>query len=291
MNAAQMGQKTVRPLPVSYTTMEDVSFHKDEIAHVPSLHDINSHPVPASRSLQQVLQDGYQWLNYVDDHLERQLTRDDWISWAAYHAVHSGPPSFISKTYLLPLLTESANSPITTLHCMKTIKRATEYLNPGQTPVMVADQPLYTLAKRLQWKFSDTDIAEDKYLVMLGAMHTEKMLWTVSGDWLEYSGWTTAITNSGVATSGTAQSFIGASHICRYVHQVSVTALYTLMKKAYDQYVELRQTTAAGLAPDLLVAAPPQPLKEWVKQKCLSHPQADFWFKSMELDLLILQVG
>ena len=59
LNAAEMGQKTVRPLPVSYTTMEDVSLPKDEIVHVPSLHNINSHPVPASRSQQQVLKDGY----------------------------------------------------------------------------------------------------------------------------------------------------------------------------------------------------------------------------------------
>ena len=123
---------------------------KDEIVHVPSLHNINSHPVPASRSQQQVLKDGYQWLNYVDDHLDTQLTSDDWISWAAYHAERSGPPSFISKSYMLQLLTESANSPIAMLHCMVTIKRGIEYLNPGQTSVVVADQPLYTLAKRLQ---------------------------------------------------------------------------------------------------------------------------------------------
>ena len=90
-----------------------------------------------------------------------QLTTEDWISWAAYYAVKSGPPSFISKSHMLPLFTESANSPITMLQCMKTIKCDTVYLNPGQAPVMVADQPLYTLAKLLQWKYPDTTIAED----------------------------------------------------------------------------------------------------------------------------------
>ncbi|KAG7159600.1 hypothetical protein Hamer_G004262, partial [Homarus americanus] len=63
LKAAEMGQKTVRPHPVSYTTLENVSLSKDEIVHAPPLHDINSHPDHASRSLQQILQDGYQWLD------------------------------------------------------------------------------------------------------------------------------------------------------------------------------------------------------------------------------------
>ena len=78
---------------------------------------------------------------------------------------------------------------------------------------MDADQPLFTLAKPLQWEFPDSDIAEDKYLVMLGAMHIEKMMWAVSGDWLQCSGWTTGVTNSGVTISGTAQSYIGVPYL------------------------------------------------------------------------------
>ena len=42
----------------------------------------------------------------------------------------------------------------------------------------------------------------------LGAMHTEKMLWGVSGDWLDGSEWITSLTFSGISTSGIAQSFI-----------------------------------------------------------------------------------
>jgi hypothetical protein len=75
-------------------------------------------------------------------------------------------------------------------------------------------------------------------------MHTEKMLWSVSGDWLDGRGWTTALTNSGISTSGKAHSFIGVQHICstRYIHQVSVAALYMLMKMAYKQYVDKVRT-------------------------------------------------
>ncbi|XP_072021068.1 LOW QUALITY PROTEIN: uncharacterized protein [Amphiura filiformis] len=44
----------------------------------------------------------------------------------------------------------------------------------GQAFVVVADQLLYTLTNRLQWKFSDTDITEVKCLVLFEAMHTLK---------------------------------------------------------------------------------------------------------------------
>ena len=109
----------------------------------------------------------------------------------------------------------------------KVICQAINYINPGQTPVMEVDQPLFTLAKKLQWKNPGTEFDEESFLVTLGAMHTEKMLWGVSGDWLDGSGWVTALTNSGIASSGKAQSFIGVHHICRtrYMHQVTVAAI------------------------------------------------------------------
>ena len=153
---------------------------------------------------------------------------------------------------------------------------------------MVADQPLYTLAKKLQWKFPDTEYGEDSFLVMLGPMHTEKMLWSVSGNWLDGSGWTTAVTNSGIATSGRAQSYIGVHHICRtrYIHQVSVAALFILMQKAYDQFV-IKVTDENVGVQDAII---PSPFDEWLKHLCDSQPQAKYWHQSMELDLLILKV-
>ncbi|KAK3741022.1 hypothetical protein RRG08_005712 [Elysia crispata] len=58
-------------------------------------------------------------------------------------------------------------------------------------------------------------------------MHTEKMVLEMLGDWLEGSGWATALTNSGIASSGVAESFIGVSHLTRtrYYHQVTALAL------------------------------------------------------------------
>lgn len=105
---------------------------------------------------------------------------------------------------------------------------------------MEADQPLFMLAKRLQWKYPQTGHGDNSYLGTLGTMHTENILWGVCGKWLDGSGWITAPTNSGISTSGKAQSFIGVFHInrTRYAHQVSVAALYIIMKKPYDHYVD-----------------------------------------------------
>ena len=137
---------------------------------------------------------------------------------------------------------------------------------------MVADQPLFTLAKKLQWKFHDSGYGEDSFLVMLGPMHTEKMLWSVSGDCLDGSGWTTALTNSGNSTSGKAQSFIGVHHICRtrYMHQISVASLYMLMQKAYDHYLTS------------VVSENPLPLESWKGQLTSLQPLASYWLKSSE---------
>ena len=44
----------------------------------------------------------------------------------------------------------------------------TELLNPGQTCVLGADQPLYAIIKLIQWQFPDT-LGEDKLVVIMGA--------------------------------------------------------------------------------------------------------------------------
>ena len=41
-------------------------------------------------------------------------------------------------------------------HSLDTVKDAVEYLNPGQTPVIAFDQPLFALAKKVQWHHPQT---------------------------------------------------------------------------------------------------------------------------------------
>ena len=179
LNSDEMGQKHVRSLPSSYKTLDyDVSLPKDERRYVPDL-GTNNHPHPPSCSLERLLKDGYTWLENLKSSLSKQtLERDEWISWAAYFASITEPPTTPpTKSYMLPLFTESSNNPAMVWHGMKIISQATNYINPGQTPVMEVDQPLFTLAKQLQWNFPQSEIGEDSFLVTLGALHIEKMLW------------------------------------------------------------------------------------------------------------------
>ena len=38
---------------------------------------------------------------------------------------------------------------------MDIIREVTHHVNPGQIPVLTVDQPLYAIAKRIQWKWPD----------------------------------------------------------------------------------------------------------------------------------------
>jgi hypothetical protein len=49
---------------------------------------------------------------------------------------------------------------------MEKVKEVTNFLNPGQTPVMTADQPLFVLAKQIQWQWADL-YGEEKFVIIL----------------------------------------------------------------------------------------------------------------------------
>ena len=99
-------------------------------------------------------------------------------------------------------------------HGMDVLKKAIKFLNPAQIPVMAVDQPLFALAKMVQWKWPDTH-GEDKYVVMFGGLHLEMALWSTLGDLLEGSGWTNALVEAEIASSGVAESFLKTSHLTR----------------------------------------------------------------------------
>ena len=68
------------------------------------------------------------------------------------------------------------------------------------------DAPLYALAKFVQWNWPQSH-GESQYVVMFGGLHVEMAMWTTFGDYLEASGWTTALNQAGIASSGTCRLF------------------------------------------------------------------------------------
>jgi len=99
-------------------------------------------------------------------------------------------------------------------HGMDIQRQVTEFLNLGQILVTTYDQPLFAIAKCVQWRWPDL-YGEDKYVVMLGGLHTEMALWKTLGDLLDGSGLTTVLTEANVASSGTADSFLKVTHLTR----------------------------------------------------------------------------
>lgn len=95
------------------------------------------------------------WHDNVKDLISREkLKPDDDISWAAYHASKEPQlPDFEpAVTSLMPLFLENAHSAPMILHGMNVIRSAVELVNPGQTRVIAMDQPLFALAKQIQWQ-------------------------------------------------------------------------------------------------------------------------------------------
>ena len=72
---------------------------------------------------------------------------------------------------------------------------------------------------------------------MFGGLLLEMAVWKALGDYLYGSGWVTATTQAGIASAGTAESFLEASPLMRtrYAHQVNVLALSKLQ---HDEYLK-----------------------------------------------------
>ena len=111
-------------------------------------------------------------------------------------------------------------------HAMSIIKAATEHLNPGQTPVITLDQPLYAISKTIQWN-SATEFCDDNYCVFLGPLHSEMLIEKLLGDWLRDSGWTAILIDAEVTSPGRAEVLLKGTHVTKtcYAHQVTALSL------------------------------------------------------------------
>ena len=108
-------------------------------------------------------------------------------------------------------------------------------MRSDQVTFVTVDQPLFAVAKQIQWQWPET-FGEDKYIVISEGLHIEMAAFKTIGNLLKESGWTAVLTEAGIASSGTAESFLSASRIIkiRLVHQVTACTFYNLLQCAYD---------------------------------------------------------
>lgn len=114
-------------------------------------------------------------------------------------------------------------------HGMDVVRRAIQFLNPGQIPACNCVGCTTLCLGKVR-------MCGLKHMVCC-RLHIEMAIWNTFGDYLELSGWTTALTQAGIASSGTADSFLKAAHLTRtrHAHQVSALALSKLQEDAFHQ--------------------------------------------------------
>ena len=82
---------------------------------------------------------------------------------------------------LFPLFEQQSHSEAMMLHGTHIAKSAIHFLNPSQVKVLTCDQLLHTVAKELQWRFSNE--IENKIILLLDGLHIEMAASTALDKW------------------------------------------------------------------------------------------------------------
>ncbi len=266
---ASKQKTTIQQLPEAYSRVPQLSL-PSEYPEPKKLAQVN----PPAFS-QQPCQT--EWLNSVSSVLNAgDKIEFSNISWSAYFACLQGAPSKQPAiSGILPLFRDSSHSPAMIKHGMDIIKQATISLNPDQIPVITLDQPLFTIAKKIQWAWPDI-YGEDTYVVMMGGLHIEMCYLNVIGDLCQGSGLAEAIAKAGVSTEGRIDAILKGNQTSRgqWVHQVTACALFELKKFAFQEY---KQQAGNSLS-----------FEEWTQDRCGSLSQFQYWSIVLDKELLFL---
>ena len=88
------------------------------------------------------------WLEQTTNLMEKGVKKIGSVSWDTFHASPQSSPVeiHVALTQLLPLFSVKAAIAAMMKHRMDVLHQATEFLNPGQVPVLAHNAPLYALA-------------------------------------------------------------------------------------------------------------------------------------------------
>jgi hypothetical protein len=273
------GARKIKPLPDSYSEVLPVRLKTDQPALPASSGPFKGDCVV----LTDAIAEEHEWLDTVKQLFDAEVLDEStgWVSWSAFHASRVTCPDIASNLAIismLPLFQESSNSVAMIRHSMNLVQTAVQHLNPMQIPIIAFDQPLYAIAKCIQWNWPDI-YGEDKFCVMMGGLHIEMATLKALGSLLKGSGWVEVISTAGIATPGTAESLLSASHVrrCRHVHEITVSALHILQYRAYESYCKAQEGSTQST----------ESFVSWCEQQ-MAHPQFAYWamIKDIELSLL-----
>ena len=108
-------------------------------------------------------------------------------------------------------------------HAMLVIKKAIEFVNPGQVTVIEGDCPLYAQQKKCQWA-CPTEVGESKMVCFMGILHIEMTSQDCGGKLLTESGLDQMFSLAGIFTSGITTSLLAGMHVkhTRYAYQLTL---------------------------------------------------------------------
>lgn len=75
-------------------------------------------------------------------------------------------PSLLYPHYFLSFLIKHKSAAMI-CHSLNIVKKCVDHLNKGQIPVVAMDQPLFAMAKQMQWNFLDK-YGEKQFITMFG---------------------------------------------------------------------------------------------------------------------------
>ena len=259
-------------LPDEYTTVPAVSCKTDKLSVSQLAYDDKSASLLEGAKVEEE-----KWVKHSIELLSKNiLVKGDYLSWAAYHAsLDTNALDYPALIALLPLFHEKAATLSMVKHGMDVLKSITAHLNPGQIPIMAFDQPLFALAKFVQWSWPES-YGEKHFIAMFGGLHIEMALWNTIGDLLESSGWTSALCEADVASSGVADSFLKASHLTktRHAHQVTALALAKLQEEAWEHYCTSSHSDIS--------------FETWKNRMISASPTFQFWNIILKFEILVL---
>ena len=203
--------------------------------------------------------------------LEKVSSSSVFDSWSKHHSQMNRFSVLVpGVNAILPLIPEPVHTLNMQYHCMKIIMQTVNFLNPGQIPVDVSDQPVYALTKELQWRKPE-EFGENFYFAMFGGLHLEHMLLLIHGELIQGSGLYEILHINNLSTIGTG-AVVRANHIkqARYCLQVALCAIYLKLKDALNEEGS---------------AIPPI---EWLKSKAKISQMCNYWHIIMKLQIEIL---
>ena len=137
-------QSKVLKVPETYKTVKSLSIRKAPLYAISGYYKCAT--ISVAVDISQYLDNGQfvasekltdqSWLQKIAD-------IDNIVSWSKHHSDNTPNVSLKGINAVLPIIPKPVYTLSTQYHCMEIIKKTIAYLNPGQAPVDVRDQPVF----------------------------------------------------------------------------------------------------------------------------------------------------